>query len=230
MLSDEMRDTSSPSYTTARPDVASLVPESVRKVLDIGCATGSLGASLKQRGNITVVGIGVNETMAKLAAERLDKVIVGDIEKIRLEEYFGPAQFDCIIFADVLEHLIDPWTVLQKTVYLLDTGGIIVASIPNIRYFHTFFTVYVRGYWPYREAGIYDKTHLRFFTLRTIHELFSQAGLDITRMVRKYRLIEKSHPLNKFSKYFSLYLFRDLFTYQYLITAKRSQAYPGGAG
>jgi methionine biosynthesis protein MetW len=200
----------------------------VRKVLDIGCATGSLGASLKQRGNITVVGIEVNGAMAEVAAERLDRVIVGDIEKIQLEEHFRPNQFDCIIFADVLEHLVDPWTVLHKAVPFLETGGIVVASIPNIRHFQTFLTLYVKGHWPYREYGIHDRTHLRFFTLRTIHELFSQAGLEITQVVRKYRLTERSHPSNRFSKYFSLYLFRNLFTYQYLIIAKRSQAHSGG--
>ena len=211
------------SYTTVRSDVANLVPESARRVLDVGCATGNLGAGLKQRSNITVMGVEVNEAMAEVAAERLDQVIVGDVEKIRLEEYFRPGQFDCIIFADVLEHLIDPWAVLQKTVHLLDTEGIVLASIPNIRHFQTFLTVYLRGYWPYQEDGIHDKTHLRFFTLRTIRELFSQAGLDITQVIRKYRAVKQSHPLNKLSKYFTLYLFRDLLTYQYLIPAKRTR-------
>jgi len=147
-----------PSYIGARNDILNLVPDCVSKVLDIGCGIGTLGESIKQKWKVEVVGIEIDEQMAKVAKERLDKVIIGDIEKINLAEYLTLNYFDCIIFADILEHLKDPWSVLKKIVKFLAEDGIIVASIPNVRHYTTILNLVFRGYWPYRERGIHDRT------------------------------------------------------------------------
>jgi len=191
-------------------------------VLDVGCSIGTLGSQIKKRyKTVEVIGIEIDKKMAEVAKKRLDKVLVEDVEKINLEDYFEREYFDCIIFADVLEHLVDPWSVLKKATYFLDKNGIIIASIPNIRYYDTILNLVFRGYWPYRERGIHDKTHLRQFTLKNIKEMFEYSKLKITRIDRKYRLVEWPSPYNQFSKFLRICPICDFFTFQYLIVAKK---------
>ncbi len=161
--------------------------------------------------------------MAKVAKKKLDKVIIRDIEKINLKNYFSHNYFDCIIFADILEHLKNPWFLLKNTTNFLNTNGVIIASIPNIRHFSIITDLFLKGYWPYRERGICDRTHLRFFALRNIKGMFRDAGLKITKIERNYRIIEKPHKFNIFSKYLTLPLFKDFFTFQYLIVAEKAR-------
>ena len=104
-----------PSYIGSRSDIVNLIPPDCQKILDIGCSIGTLGAQIKNsRSDAEVVGIELDKEMAEKAIEKLDKVIVGNIEDLVLTDHFKQNQFDCIIFGDVLEHLIDPWTVLRK--------------------------------------------------------------------------------------------------------------------
>ena len=213
-----------PSYIGPRQDIVNLIPGEVRKVLDVGCSTGVLGESIKRKNGAEVTGIEVDEEMANVAKEKLDRVLVGDIENISLLDYFSPNYFDCIIFADVLEHLRDGWKVLAKSVNLLSENGIIIASVPNVRHYSTIFSLIFRGIWPYRERGIHDQTHLRFFTLKNIEEMFRDAALEITKIERKYRIIEKPHRYNRFSKYIAHLFLKDLLTFQYLIVARKNPA------
>lgn len=211
-----------PSYIEERNDILNLLPDNVNKVLDIGCSTGALGEGIKRKQCAEVIGIEMDEQMAKVAKEKLDRVIIGDVEKINLADYFSSNYFDYIIFADILEHLKNPWDVLKSATGFLNNEGIIIASIPNVRHYTTILNLMIKGCWPYRERGIHDKTHLRFFTLINIKEMLQNAGLEIVRIKRNYRIIERPHPYNKFTKYFALPLFRDFLTFQYLIIAKKS--------
>ena len=210
------------SYTGLRDDIANLVPHDIKKILDVGCSVGTLGESIRQRNEGEVIGVEVDVEMAKIAKERLDRVIVGDIEGIDLGDYLSLDYFDCIIFADILEHLKDPWSVLRKSVTFLADEGIIVASIPNVGHYTTILSLAFGGYWPYRERGIHDRTHLRFFTLNNIKEMFQGAGLKITRVERHYRIIERPHRYNRFCKYLACFFLKDFLTFQYLIVAKKS--------
>ena len=192
-----------PSYIGHREDVLSLIPDNVSKVLDVGCSIGALGEQIKQKFGAEVTGIELDEQMAKVANEKLDLVILGDLDKIILKDYLLPKYFDCIIFADILEHIKNPWDKLKSATTFLSDGGIIIVSIPNIRHYTTIINLIFRGYWPYRERGIHDKTHLRFFTLKNILELFQYANLKIIQIKRNFRIIERPHPYNRFAKYFS---------------------------
>jgi len=215
-----------PAYIGYREDILNLIPngKNIIRILDIGCSIGTLGEQIKQRNkNVEVVGIEFDEQMAKIAKEKLDKVIEGDVEKINLGNYFTVNYFDCIILADILEHLKNPWDVLKNITTFLNDDGIIIASIPNIRHNSTILSLVIKGYWPYRERGIHDKTHLRFFTLHNIKELFQYGGLNIVEIKRIYRIIESPHPLNTFARYFALPLIRDFLTFQYLIVAKKKR-------
>ena len=210
-----------PSYIGARNDILTLISDDVSKVLDIGCSTGALGEQIKQKNNVEVSGIELDEQMAEVAQKKLDKVIVGDVENINLADFFQPGYFDCIIFADILEHLKNPWKILRSSAKFLNAGGVVIASIPNVRHHTTITNLLFKGYWPYRERGIHDRTHLRFFALRNIKELFQYADLSIERIERNYRIIEKPHWLNRFSKCFAFYPCKELFTFQYLIVGKK---------
>ena len=93
-----------------RNDILTLIPDNISNVLDIGCSTGASGEQIKRKNNnVKVVDIEFDEAMAKIAQEKLYKVIVKNIENISLEDYFSLNYFDCIIFSDILEHLKDPW-------------------------------------------------------------------------------------------------------------------------
>ncbi len=169
-------------YESDRPEVAALVPADCRRVLDVGCGTGQLGRLLKERCHY-VTGVELVDEAADEARCWIDRVEIADVEK---GFPFAPNSFDCVIFADVLEHLIDPWRVLSEAVELLSDGGCIVASVPNVQNFHILWRL-VRGRWKYRDRGILDRGHLRFFTLETIRDLFTTAGLTLAHVGHRYR-------------------------------------------
>jgi hypothetical protein len=85
---------------------------------------------------------------------------------------------DCLVFGDVLEHLVDPWAVLFDLAQLVREGGQILACIPNVQHYSIIVNL-MRGKWDYQDEGLLDRTHLRFFTLTSIRELFGRAGLQI---------------------------------------------------
>ena len=152
------------------------IPHDVKKVLDVGCGTGSLGLSIKSQlgTKIEVVGIELDHHAGKIAKSRIDNIIIGNVENINIP--YENNYFDCIIYADILEHLIDPWELLIKHKLKLADNGSIIASIPNIGHYKII-KMLKRGYWKYEDEGILDKTHLRFFTKNTILKMFIQSGL-----------------------------------------------------
>ena len=210
-----------PSYIGMRNDILNLIPDNVSKVLDIGCSIGALGKQIKQKYNVEVVGLEVNKEMASIAKNNVDKVIIADVEALNFNHYFPAGYFDCIIFADILEHLKDPWSVLTNINDMLSGKGVVIASIPNIRHYTTIMELIVKGYWPYRKRGIHDRTHLRFFTLKNIMEMFRNSGLKIDKIERNYRIIERPHPYNKFSRYFALPIIKEFLTFQYVVLARK---------
>lgn len=163
-----------------RPEMLIYVPQGGQRVLEVGCGEGGFGALLKERGGITVVGIEPVEAAAKVAVHRLDRVWQMGIEEgIR---QLADERFDSIVCNDVLEHLLDPWEVLRGLRPLIAPGGVLVASIPNVRYMPVLKELVLEGLWRYQERGVMDKTHLRFFTQRSIKELFDHSGYLMERI------------------------------------------------
>lgn len=167
-------------YTQTRAEIARLIPPSAARVLDIGCGAGVFGQILKDERNVEVWGIELLPGVAEQARARLDHVLAGPAEACvaRLPDAF----FDCIVCNDVLEHLVDPYALLAALRAKMALGGVVVASIPNIRYFRTLFALVARGEWRYTESGTLDKTHLRFFTQSSIAEMFTSLGYEIVSM------------------------------------------------
>lgn len=161
-----------------RAEVHDFVPAQARRVLDVGCARGGFGAELKrQRPGIVVHGVEINPVSAAVAAERLDEVHVG-----RFPDDVPEGTFDVITFLDVLEHLVDPQSALQSAKAVLSEEGVVVASIPNVRHYTVIVPLVVSGRWDYKDEGILDRTHLRFFTKETMRECFRDAGYSIREM------------------------------------------------
>jgi SAM-dependent methyltransferase len=213
-------------YDDPRPDIQALVQAPGRRFLDVGCASGALGAAFKDAGAAYVAGVEAHPLAVAKARGRLDNVVEGDILSVSIP--FSPGDFDYIIFADVLEHLPQPEAVLRRYLPYLSLTGRLVVSVPNMR----FYTVLLRlivDRWSYTEHGIRDRTHLRIFTRRSLEALLASCGLAIERLQRNYRLIEDQSKIGRLGAVATRLarvtvaplLFPDLMAFQYIAVAHR---------
>jgi O-antigen biosynthesis protein len=163
--------------------VVGLVPPGSH-VLEFGCAGGYMSAVLKERLGCTVVGVEIDPEAARLAAKVADRVIAGDAESLNLEELLEGERFGAVLFADVLEHLKQPSTLLRRIRPFLADDAVIVASLPNVAH-GSLRLALLGGEFRYRETGLLDETHLRFFTRASIQDLFEEAGYLITQWQRQ---------------------------------------------
>jgi O-antigen biosynthesis protein len=215
-------------YDNERPEVRTAVPASARRIVDVGCANGRLGARLKaERPGIEVRGIEVVAEAAQRARSVLDDAIHAAAETELPEHWPAP---DCVIFADVLEHLVDPWAVVRTWRTRLAARGTLVVTIPNVLHRSVVFGV-LRGRWDYASEGILDRTHLRFFTRETalaliesggfrvqsVKRLLDMAGLPgvLRPRIRAWARAEERRSLSGMRR-----KLLDLYTGQFLITAE----------
>jgi SAM-dependent methyltransferase len=202
------------AYERARPEILEHVPRSARRVLDLGCATGATGAALKQRQPAEVVGVELEPEYAREAATRLDHVITADAETAA-----PGGRFDALIAADILEHLKDPWSALRRYAALLEPGATVVVSLPNVGHWSTYAHL-VAGSWPRRPEGIFDATHLRWFTLRDAIDLLTQAGLRPHAVMRRGWIYTRGSRLDVLAPpLLKVPGLRTLFTFQHVIAA-----------
>jgi methionine biosynthesis protein MetW len=196
-----------------------MVPAGRRRILDLGCSSGALGASLKSRDGCEVVGIERDREFADTAAARLDRVVVSDLEQ-PLPDNLGT--FDCLIAADVLEHLRDPWTVLAQAVALVEPGGYVIVSLPNIRHWNALWTIARHGTFPRASQGIFDATHLRWFTLADAIGLLDQAGVEYQAVHRQLRLGRHYHAVrDRRIRPLERTPLRSFFTFQNVVRGRR---------
>ncbi len=147
-------------------------------VIDFGCATGYFARLLTDRG-CKVTGVELNSKAAKVAENYCDEVIVADLDFVSLNdillEKVSKEKFDVAIFGDILEHLRNPWKILEETRNILKPQGYVIASIPNIAH-GAIRLALLQGNFEYKALGILDNTHLRFFTRETVEQLFEDSG------------------------------------------------------
>jgi len=203
-------------FSLVRQDIVKLIPEGTKRVLDVGCADGATGEEIKRRFSAEVIGVELYEDAADIAKKRLDQVFCSDVETFRPS--FDTGYFDCIIFADVLEHTKNPWMVLARYMEYLSPEGCVVASIPNIRYIVPVLKILFNRF-EYEPSGVLDQTHLRFFTYHTIKKLFSICGLKIVRHETNRNRGWKMNLLT----YLSFGLLKDFSVFQHLVVAKKVQ-------
>lgn len=163
-------------YRKERAEVAALIPAEALRILDIGCGGGHLGKLLKEQApSREVWGVELNREASEEAAKWLDHVHVADA--CQWDPPVEKGYFDAIVFADVLEHLADPQTVLERYIPWLKPQGVVILSIPNVRFWAVVKHL-TEGCWTYQEEGILDRRHLRFFTWREAKRLLEGCGLD----------------------------------------------------
>jgi len=154
------------------------VPAGALAILEVGCSSGEFGNAVKAQQPTEYWGI-EPVVEAAVAETKLDRVLRGDIER---DEFNFPADyFDCSVFNDVLEHLADPWAVLKRLRHNLKPGGVVIASIPNVRHHEVIKDLLHKADWQYVEEGVLDRTHLRFFTKLSIATLFGDCGYEIIK-------------------------------------------------
>jgi 2-polyprenyl-3-methyl-5-hydroxy-6-metoxy-1,4-benzoquinol methylase len=167
-------------FSHSRTELLKYVPKNVKKVLDVGCANGNFGALLKKVMNCEVWGVEPNANSAKEAIFKLDHVYEGlfDQQAVNILN----TRFDCIFFNDVLEHLLLPEEALMYAKSLLNKDGMIIASIPNIRYYPVILSLIRYKDFQYQDAGVLDKTHLKFFTQKSMIRFFENCGLRVEQI------------------------------------------------
>jgi len=201
-------------FSCTRPELIPLIPRDAVRILEVGCGEGGLANSLRASrsgSKLEIVGVELSEPAARRASDVLDRLFIGNIEALELP-YQG--YFDCVIFADVLEHLIDPWRMLERTKVLLQPGGTVVASIPNVQHWSILLNLFV-GRWDYAEYGIMDKTHLRFFTEKTVRDMFDSTGFE----VRNLKPFLSKTARVRFTRFITANLASRFLARQYLIVA-----------
>ncbi len=202
------------AYERARPEILEHVPTSARRVLDLGCATGTTGAALKARQAVEVVGVELEPDYAREAATRLDQVLTADVESAAPD-----GRFDVLIAADILEHLKDPWSALKRYSELLEPGATVIVSLPNVAHWSTYAHL-ARGSWPRKPEGIFDATHLRWFTLRDANDLLLQAGLTPHTVVRRGWIYTRGSRLDALAPpLLKVPGIRTLITFQHIVAA-----------
>ena len=159
-------------YDNDRPEMVKLVPQSARRLLDVGCATGRFGDAVHAI-DPTMELWGIDPTPPPRGrAQPYRSRIVGSFP-----DDIPPAErFDCVVFNDILEHLVDPWDALRQTHRFLTSAASVVLSIPNVRHIWVLRPLVFGGRWDYQDGGLLDRTHLRFFTRSTAIELLESTG------------------------------------------------------
>jgi 2-polyprenyl-3-methyl-5-hydroxy-6-metoxy-1,4-benzoquinol methylase len=204
------------AYDSVNPAVLAAVPSKVRKVLDLGCGGGSLGAKLRDRFSCAVTGVTFDPEEAAVARERLDNVILGDLNSMSLDSL---GRFDCIICCHVLEHLNCPMDVLKRVKNCIEPEGHLIVALPNVLHWKQRL-MFLRGTFRYTNGGLMDATHYRFFDWWTARELVREAGFDITAAHADGNL-----PLSRLLRFgksldqIALRRFPGLFGWQFVIVA-----------
>lgn len=202
-------------YANELPEILPLIPDKIELMLDVGCRLSSLTEKLKSKKTISIWGMNVEPINSFKTKNDFVKYIKADEEKIITQKLDLPL-FDCLIFIDILEHFREPGKVLKKLKESLKDNGRIILSISNIRHY-TVIKDILRNRWLYRENGIFEVNHLRFFSWPTIKRMLKMSGYQI----EKVKIIKKSSLLMKLLNYFFFGNLDDFLTQQYLIVAKK---------
>lgn len=190
-------------YGQAREEILDFIPQKVQRTLDVGCSGGNFSNLLLER-NICEEAHGIEpfEEAYLQAKEKLQKVYFSTVEEAlpKIENNY----YDLIFFNDVLEHLINPDEILKNFKSKLKDDGHIICSIPNVRFIKNLYTTVINKDWEYVDSGVLDKTHLRFFTKKSMLRMFNHCGYEVVSCkgneVGKMEFGKKIKLLNFFLK------------------------------
>jgi 2-polyprenyl-3-methyl-5-hydroxy-6-metoxy-1,4-benzoquinol methylase len=163
-------------YISDRREILPYVPKVKGRVLDVGCSTGNFSRLLKDEWGCEVHGIEVNPKAAEIASDKLDRVFCGDAVEVL---YKVPDNYyNLVTMNDVLEHLVNPYDFLNRLHNKILPAGIIFAIVPNIRYHKALAKILYKKDFEYEDEGIFDRTHLRFFTKKSIKRMFEECNYE----------------------------------------------------
>jgi O-antigen biosynthesis protein len=213
-----------------RMELMGLIDVPFQTVLEIGCGAGATGRVIKQQHpGTTYIGVEIDREAACEARKVLDHVVTCDVERFSLEDAGIPLnEIDLVIFADVLEHLYDPWKLLRSLHAHLRPDGAIVASIPNVQNIRLLQNL-MNGFWTYGNQGLLDATHIRFFTLVEIGKMFTGSGYLIDKLISSCDAdVPQEGPWPRDLTFGKMMLrgvtledVQQLYTFQYLVRARR---------
>lgn len=205
-------------YGYERRILVEMLPAIGGRFLEVGCGQGATLEYVKSHGAAYVAGVDINPEAISVARGRgLDSALVADVEKEDLP--YEKNSFDCIILADVLEHFHNPWDTLKKLSSYLKRDGALLISIPNMKHYSIMLRLLVHDEWTYTDAGILDRTHLRFFTLKEALALIAHAGL-------KTEKIKRGHQSGKLFRLMNILAFnglRSYTAYQYYLLVRHDR-------
>jgi 2-polyprenyl-3-methyl-5-hydroxy-6-metoxy-1,4-benzoquinol methylase len=168
-------------FEHTRPELRALVPFTARRILDVGCGAGALGAALKDDRDVEVVGLEGFPEAAARARERLDDALCVDLDALEALPP-GTGTFDAIVFGDVLEHLLAPERLVSALLPSLAPDGVVVLSIPNVKHWTVLYPLLVQDRWTYEDAGLLDRTHVHFFTIEEAGAMLARQGLEVAQL------------------------------------------------
>ncbi|MCF7561766.1 class I SAM-dependent methyltransferase [Sabulilitoribacter multivorans] len=168
-------------YDNVRLEMLQFLPNDAKRVLDVGCGNGAFAEIIKEKNKAEVWGIEYMKTHGVEAHKKLDNVYIGKCEDF--VESLPDNYFDVIYCNDVLEHLVDPYWVLEILKKKLSNGGIVISSLPNVRFYKTFMRLLINKDWRYEDYGVMDRTHLRFFTKKSIKRMYEELGFEVVKHI-----------------------------------------------
>lgn len=175
-------------FGRVRGELLPYLPARLTRMLDVGCGAGATSAFIRSAvpGLQWTGGVEVVPAAAAEAAKVLDRVWCGDIERLPFENDIEAGSMDAILCLDVLEHLVDPWSMVQRLSPLLHPEGHLVISLPNVRNWKFIRDLLFRGQFRYADAGLLDRTHLRFFVRGSARELAEAGGLKVVTLANAH--------------------------------------------
>jgi 2-polyprenyl-3-methyl-5-hydroxy-6-metoxy-1,4-benzoquinol methylase len=207
--------TSESYYHFVRYEIAPLLPHNPHNILEVGAASGATLRWLKSKfSNATTTGLELNEAMLPELRENVDYAIIGSID-----DYISQLKsYDLILCLDVLEHLVDPWSVLRRLCSILNPDGSVIVSLPNVAHLSVSLPLLLRREFQYQDAGFLDRTHMRFFTEQSAVQLLNDAGLIVTN-----GLMAGLHgPLSKIIDRVSFGFLRHHLTKRYIMCGRKA--------
>lgn len=205
-------------FQGARHDIIADLPNIPElAILEIGCGTGATLALAKREGKARLTaGVELDQASAAVAREHIDVVVEGNVESADLP--FPPAQFDVLIMSEVLEHLIDPWTALRKLRPFLKVGGRLYASSPNVAHISVLRQL-LQNRFDYKDCGITDWTHLRWFTAATYREMIEGAGFRVVWL----KAVSPPTPKQRLVDALTFWRLSHIFMGQIFVKAERAE-------
>lgn len=209
-------------FSGARYDLIKLIPKKEhQKILELGAGSCDTLIEIKRQGLADeVVAVELMPMAASNQGSQLiDKLIIANIE---IDEIDLPdSYFDVIVCGDVLEHLIDPWKVVDRLTRAMKPGGTFVVSLPNIRVKSALKRILIDGDFGYQRDGIFDKSHFRFFCKKNMVDLFTTDQLSVTKIYPNYALMPNPPKKIVLFNKLTFNVFEEFFALQFLLVATR---------